>query len=271
MTPAKLRFVLPLIFLALATPAAAFAAPAEEIEQVTIDPNVERPDTATIPAPAEVAAATLDKANAFRKEQGCGLLERHPALDRAAEAFAKYMADTGRYGHTADDREPGDRVAAEKYAFALVTENIAYRFDSNGYGSPDALAGGFMQGWIDSPGHRKNLVDPDVVHTGIGYAASADGVVFGVQLFARPEAMRFEFQIRNDARRPIRYTLDGEAFDLPPGARRLHGVARAPKLEIDGYAPAKPLVVKSGKMLVITEPAPGRLAVREAPAPPMKR
>lgn len=246
----------------------------DDVEIVTIDPMVERPDRALIPPPEELSAATLQRANAFRKEQRQPPIEPHPALTRAAEAFARYMAETGRYGHTADDREPGDRVAVEGYDFALVTENIAWRFDSNGYGGSDALAGAFMQGWIDSPGHRKNLVDADVVHTGIGYAISADGAVFGVQLFARPKAMRFEFQIRNDTAREIRYRLDDQAYELPPRARRLHGVARPPKLEIEGLtrgpiSPAPPGVqVKPGTLLIVTEPAEGKLAVRAQPAPP---
>jgi uncharacterized protein YkwD len=77
-------------------------------------------------------------------------------------------------------RSPADRVRAAGYREKLVGENIAY-----GPKSPEEV----VQGWLDSPGHCENIMDPRFGEMGIAYAAgqvSRRGL-YWVQLLVEPK------------------------------------------------------------------------------------
>jgi uncharacterized protein YkwD len=76
---------------------------------------------------------------------------------------------------------PADRVRAVGYQEKLVGENIAY-----GPKSADEV----VQGWLDSPGHCENIMDPRFAEMGIAYAAgqSSRRGLFWVQLLVAPKA-----------------------------------------------------------------------------------
>lgn len=78
-------------------------------------------------------------------------------------------------------RSPADRVRAVGYQEKLVGENIAY-----GPKSADEV----VKGWLDSPGHCENIMDPRFAEMGIAYAtgrASKRGL-YWVQLLVAPKA-----------------------------------------------------------------------------------
>jgi uncharacterized protein YkwD len=78
-------------------------------------------------------------------------------------------------------RSPAQRVRAVGYRETLVGENIAY-----GPKSAEEV----VQGWLDSPGHCENIMDPRFAEMGIAYAAgqaSRHGL-YWVQLLAAPGA-----------------------------------------------------------------------------------
>jgi len=76
---------------------------------------------------------------------------------------------------------PADRVRAVGYQEKLVGENIAY-----GPKSADEV----VQGWLDSPGHCENIMDPRFAEMGIAYAAgkASRRGLFWVQLLVAPKA-----------------------------------------------------------------------------------
>jgi uncharacterized protein YkwD len=78
-------------------------------------------------------------------------------------------------------RSPADRVRAVGYQEKLVGENIAY-----GPTSADEV----VQGWLDSPGHCENILDPRFAEMGIAFAAgqSSRRGLFWVQLLVAPKA-----------------------------------------------------------------------------------
>jgi uncharacterized protein YkwD len=78
-------------------------------------------------------------------------------------------------------RSPADRVRAVGYQEKLVGENIAY-----GPKSADEV----VQGWLDSPGHCENIMDPRFAEMGIAYATgqSSRRGLFWVQLLVAPKA-----------------------------------------------------------------------------------
>jgi uncharacterized protein YkwD len=76
---------------------------------------------------------------------------------------------------------PADRVRAVGYQEKLVGENIAYGPKS---------AEEAVKGWLDSPGHCENIMDPRFAEMGIAYAAgqSSRRGLFWVQLLVAPKA-----------------------------------------------------------------------------------
>ena len=76
---------------------------------------------------------------------------------------------------------PADRVRAVGYQEKMVGENIAY-----GPKSADEV----VRGWLDSPGHCENIMDPRFAEMGIAYAAgqSSRRGLFWVQLLVAPKA-----------------------------------------------------------------------------------
>jgi uncharacterized protein YkwD len=168
--------------------------------------------------------------NSLRTTAGREPLVDNPALTAAAAAFAEFMARTDQYGHEADGSNPSSRAAGKGYDACIVAENIAYQFLSTGF-STDELVKTFLDGWMDSPGHRANLLSPDVTELGVAIARSArSGKYYGVQLFGRPRSQSVEFTVRNNADVPLGYELDGEAKSLPVRTTVRHLLCRPSKL-----------------------------------------
>jgi uncharacterized protein YkwD len=114
--------------------------------------------------PAEAQVLTL--VNAERAKAGCGALVRDEPLTRLARAYSADMRDRGFFSHTdPDGRDPWARAAAAGISNARA-ENIAQ-------GQADAQA--VMTAWMNSPGHRANILDCSLRTLGVGVARGADG------------------------------------------------------------------------------------------------
>ncbi|MFD6416927.1 CAP domain-containing protein [Streptomyces sp. NPDC060194] len=129
-------------------------------------PPVETPGTGSDTAPAPIAGApsaaeaqVLTLVNEERARAGCRPLRADTGLSGLAEEFSEDMAERGFFSHTNPDGEsPWDR--AEKAGVKrLGGENIAR-------GQADAAA--VMQAWMDSPGHRANILNCDYKTLGVG-------------------------------------------------------------------------------------------------------
>lgn len=101
-------------------------------------------------------------------------------LSEAAQAHAKDMAVRNYFSHDSlDGRSFVARIRATGYAGSPAGENIA-----SGFTTAEAT----LQGWLNSPGHCVNLMDPDFADMGLGYAVREDpsystGVTYWVQDF----------------------------------------------------------------------------------------
>lgn len=114
------------------------------------------------PGIAQIRSGLLSKVNAFRVDHGLGALALSANLNAAAQAHAEDMAARATLSHTgAGGSDPGDRAARAGYSFHEIAENVA-----QGQASVDAV----MISWKNSPGHRANMLLPDVVDLGVGYA-----------------------------------------------------------------------------------------------------
>ncbi|WP_335981601.1 CAP domain-containing protein [Streptomyces sp. CA2R106] len=115
--------------------------------------------TATTDAVTSARAQILTLVNAQRATAGCQPLTASSALDTLAQDFSDDMAARGFFDHTdPDGNDPWDR--AKKLGITdLGGENIAM-------GQADAQA--VMTAWMNSPGHRANILDCDYKTLGVG-------------------------------------------------------------------------------------------------------
>ena len=105
--------------------------------------------------------AALDEVNGFRAANRKAPLTRNPLLDRAAQRHAQAMADRDFFSHTgADGSIIGQRVSDAGYNWRLVAENIAA-----GMRDPKQV----VKTWIDSPGHRQNMLLPGLIDAGLAH------------------------------------------------------------------------------------------------------
>ena len=163
------------------------------------------------------------------------------------------------------------------YKYCLVSENIATQYSSAGF-EGEALAKAFTQGWIDSPGHRRNMLEPSVVDTGVAVARGPGGTYYAVQMFGRPESMQVVFKVSNRSKVQARYRLGEQVFSLPPRVTRTHQRCDTPQLRFEladperaGRPSAEPgaadrtIRPADGDHYVVDSAADGTLAVRKQP------
>jgi uncharacterized protein YkwD len=104
----------------------------------------------------------LDSVNAERARESLDALTWCPALARSATDHSQDMALKNYFEHESlDGREVADRAKSQGYDFQTVGENIAV-------GQRDVAE--VMQGWMNSPGHRENILRPQFTHLGSGVA-----------------------------------------------------------------------------------------------------
>ena len=151
------------------TPEAPAAAPAPAPKSTTEAPAPEPPTAAatSFGAPAPGAEAeVLALVNTVRAGAGCAPLLHDEGLATVARAHSADMRDRGFFDHTnPDGRDPFDRAEAAGRTNARA-ENIAY-------GQPDPAA--VMDAWMNSSGHRANILNCALRTLGTGVAEGPGG------------------------------------------------------------------------------------------------
>lgn len=101
-------------------------------------------------------------ANSARAEEGLPGLVENDLLNLAAKTKAEDMAFREYFAHTSPDgAEPWDFIRTAGYQYRAAGENLAVNFD-------DSYA--LHTAWMNSPGHRENIVRPEFTEIGIGTA-----------------------------------------------------------------------------------------------------
>ncbi len=173
------------------------------------------PITPDVPA---AETAIIQMTNAFRQEHKLGRVTPNPLLAAAARAYAKVLAaNKGELSHTLNGTTPVTRAQKAGYAYCQIAENLAEIYDSRGFTSAD-YARRTVKGWEASPGHRHNLLMPEV--TDVGVAVEKLPYQFpryvAVQLFGRPRALKYTFKIVNKLPGPVAYAFAGEDHAVQP-------------------------------------------------------
>ncbi|MFI9548916.1 sigma-70 family RNA polymerase sigma factor [Streptomyces sp. NPDC052016] len=110
--------------------------------------------------PSSRAAQVLALVNKERAAAGCGPLSQDPQLRDAAQGHSDDMAARDFFDHTNPDGDgPGERVTASGYRWSTYGENIA-----KGQQTPEAV----MTSWMNSPGHRANILNCAFEEIGVG-------------------------------------------------------------------------------------------------------
>ncbi|MBC3185740.1 CAP domain-containing protein [Corynebacterium sp. zg-331] len=109
----------------------------------------------------EHVARVVNATNNYRTSNGLTTLRCDNALTAESQEWAETMRDTGKFEHDPDTN---------------AAENISrYPY----HASPETVT----QGWIDSPGHRANILDDEATIIGVGWAQNEDNDIYAVQRF----------------------------------------------------------------------------------------
>ena len=101
--------------------------------------------------------------NAIRAENGLSALTYDWELSRVARYKSQDMKDAGYFSHTSPTYgSPFQMIKNFGITYRSAGENIA-----KGYATPQAV----VNGWMNSSGHRANILNASYTHIGVGYVA----------------------------------------------------------------------------------------------------
>ena len=104
--------------------------------------------------------------NEIRRENGLKPLTQDWQLSRVARYKSQDMRDLGYFSHTSPTYgSPFEMMKSFGITYRTAGENIA-----KGYASPEAV----VNAWMNSPGHRANILNSTYTHIGVGYVASGN-------------------------------------------------------------------------------------------------
>ncbi|MFC5804599.1 sigma-70 family RNA polymerase sigma factor [Streptomyces formicae] len=130
-------------------------------------PTPQQPDPAPEPPSGGPAQQVLALVNAERAKAGCGPVSANGELATAATGHSADMAARDYFDHTSPDgTDPGDRITAAGYSWSTYGENIA-----RGQQTPASV----MESWMNSPGHRANILNCSFKELGIGVHDASGG------------------------------------------------------------------------------------------------
>ena len=143
-------------------------------EIITANPQISNPDLiypgqkVTIPmvdsAVLSYEQQVVDLVNRIRVQNGLKELKHNWELSRVARFKSQDMCDNRYFSHTSPTYgSPFTMIRNFGISFRTAGENIA-----KGYTSPEAV----VNGWMNSTGHRQNILNPSYTQIGVGYVAN---------------------------------------------------------------------------------------------------
>ncbi|MEU0008748.1 sigma-70 family RNA polymerase sigma factor [Streptomyces sp. NPDC006314] len=118
-------------------------------------------------APADTVGQVVALVNKERAAVGCGPLTEDRQLEEAAQSHSDDMAARTFFDHTnPDGADPARRITEAGYRWSTEGENIA-----QGQQTAEAV----MESWMNSPGHRANILNCSFKDIGVGVHKGAGG------------------------------------------------------------------------------------------------
>jgi len=116
--------------------------------------------------------------NEEREKYGLPALVKNQELCRIARMKAYDMIENNYFAHNSPIYgSPFNMMEHEGLNFSSAAENI---------GMGQRTAAEIMKSWMDSPGHRANILSKTVTNIGVGAAKAANGTLYWSQLFIKP-------------------------------------------------------------------------------------
>ncbi|WP_093193773.1 SafA/ExsA family spore coat assembly protein [Salimicrobium halophilum] len=153
-------------------------------EIINANPQFENPDLiypgdeVTIPLKTEtksIEQLAVEKTNEQRRANGLAPLEIDWQLARVARYKSQDMRDKGYFSH---------QSPTYGSPFEMMRQfNISYRKAAENIAAGQSTAERVVNGWMNSPGHRKNILDPDFTTIGIGYVEGGSYGHYWTQMF----------------------------------------------------------------------------------------
>jgi len=148
-----------------------------ETNQQTNKPSNQQNNTTTTPPTTSKPTTSTSDVNAFEQEvvkltnaertkAGLKALQTDDKLMAAAREKSQDMQSKNYFSHTSPTfGSPFDRMKALGITYKSAGENIA-----QGQRTPQEV----VQAWMDSPGHRANILNANYTHIGVGYVKSGN-------------------------------------------------------------------------------------------------
>jgi uncharacterized protein YkwD len=145
------------------------------------------PDGAQADDLDHIRAQALALVNQSRQQHKLPPLSQEAKLTKAAQGHASDMLKRKYYAHSS----PEGKTVSDRYKrvggrnWLLTAENIA-KFSNSPPPVSYNLLKHIQESWMNSPGHRKNILHPGLTEFGFGIAVDARGELYAVQNFAGP-------------------------------------------------------------------------------------
>ncbi|HEY9637334.1 MAG TPA: CAP domain-containing protein [Coleofasciculaceae cyanobacterium] len=131
------------------------------------------------PATAQMEAQVRQRINEIRQKRGLSQLRHNEKLAQVARNYSQQMAEKNFFSHTSPEGSTMvKRVRSAGIFYFMLGENL---FMCTNLPQPVPSS---IQGWMNSPGHRENLLRPEYRETGIGVWRKGNSYYF-TQLFMR--------------------------------------------------------------------------------------
>ncbi|MFH0345441.1 CAP domain-containing protein [Bacillus vallismortis] len=142
-------------------------APATEQNTASKAPAAAEKTNKTTSAPSSVSAyekKVVELTNAERQKQGLKPLQIDETLSKSARAKSQDMKDKNYFDHQSPTYgSPFDMMKSFGISYKTAGENIA-----KGQKTPEEV----VKAWMNSEGHRKNILNANFTHIGVGYVES---------------------------------------------------------------------------------------------------
>jgi len=141
---------------------------------------IRSPGGSSAPTTTNVAGDVIRFTNDARVRNGLPMLGTNPKLNEAARVQAEQMARAQKLDHTipgAAQPTLESRLQAATYIYSSAAENVAWNQTS-----PQAA----VNSWMNSTGHRANILDKGFKEIGAAMARSSKGEPYWVEVFGTP-------------------------------------------------------------------------------------
>ncbi|MFB5663966.1 CAP domain-containing protein [Alteribacillus sp. HJP-4] len=149
------------------------AEPAAEEEQAEAQP--EEQEEADEASESQFEQEVIELTNQEREKEGLAPLESYSELSDVARTKSEDMRDAGYFDHNSPNYgSPFDMMQQFGIEYQGAGENIAA-----GQSSPEEV----VDGWMNSPGHKENIMKSDFTHIGVGHAEGGSYGHYWTQMF----------------------------------------------------------------------------------------